>query len=110
MQGRDRCADVVAGVSVGARVLGYLSALLFSPFILIFLWMIARGELGTIGASYRQRQRLNHTRKVRPSAPAMPMRIQLGMIYLQQLRKATPITHFRKAIEIDPPRSMRDIG
>jgi Tfp pilus assembly protein PilF len=105
--GYDKAAIAVLtswpGVSLGARVLGYLSAFLFSPFILIFLWMITRGEVGSIGASYRQRQRF---RRYLESSTINPRdadaHYQLGLIYLQRRQEGDAESHFRKAIEIDP--------
>ena len=90
-------------VSVGARVFGYLRPLLFSPFILIYLWMIARGEVGSLGASYRQRQNF---RRYLESSTINPRdadaHYQLGLIYQSRRQDAEAEKSFRKAVEIDP--------
>lgn len=90
-------------VSLGARLLGYLSPILLSPFILIYLWMISRGEIGSIGSAYRQRQNFRRYLENSTINPRdADAHYQLGLIYQGRRQDAEAERSFRKAVEIDP--------
>lgn len=90
-------------VSLGARLLGYLSPILLSPFILIYLWMISRGEIGSIGSAYRQRQNFRRYLENSTINPRdADAHYQSGLIYQGRRQDAEAERSFRKAVEIDP--------
>lgn len=90
-------------VSLGARVFGYLRPILFSPFILLYLWLIARGEVSSIGSAYRQRQSFRRYLENSTINPRdADAHYQLGLIYQGRHQEAEAEKSFRKAVEIDP--------
>ncbi|HVF87927.1 MAG TPA: tetratricopeptide repeat protein [Pyrinomonadaceae bacterium] len=90
-------------LSMGARLFTYVSPYLFSPFLLFYAYMYFRGELGTIGNSYRHRQNF---RRFLENATLNPhdaeAHYQLGLVYLQRRQDKEAAEHFKRAVEIDP--------
>ncbi len=84
-------------------VLGPVTSLLGSPFVLYFLYQAFRGELGDIGASFRSRG--NFRRQLEAAAlnvhDADP-HYQLGLIYQQRRQYTQAVEEFKRAIAIDP--------
>jgi tetratricopeptide (TPR) repeat protein len=93
--------------SAGMYVFRLVSPLLFSPFLLFFIYLYFGGYLrsgisGT-GGAFRQRQnfkRFLHNATVNPrDADA---HVQLALIYLQRRQEAKALEHLNRAVEIDP--------
>lgn len=104
-------AGIVVGTAwvsfgLGGVVLAHVSPLLFSPFLLFWLFIYFGGYLGGevrgFGNARRRKQNLKrflHNATVNPrDADA---HVQLGLIYLQRRQDALAIEHLEKAIEID---------
>jgi tetratricopeptide (TPR) repeat protein len=90
-------------MSIGSHLFTLISPYLFSPFLLFYAYIYFRGEVGTIGTAYRQRQNL---RRFLQSATLNPRdaeaHLQLGLIYLQRRQETEAVARFKRAIEIDP--------
>jgi tetratricopeptide (TPR) repeat protein len=88
-------------ISAGMLVFKYIPPLLFSPFLLFYAYAYFRGELGTIGGAYRQRQNF---RRFLNNAALNPhdsdAHVQLGLIYKQRRQPDQALKHFQKAVEI----------
>lgn len=89
-------------INLGARVLGFVSPFLLSPFILFYAWMYFSGEAKTFGQSFRSRQNF---RRFLNNAAVNPRdadaHIQLGILYKQRRQTSEAVKHFEKALEID---------
>jgi tetratricopeptide (TPR) repeat protein len=90
-------------MSAGTQVFKYISPFLFSPFLLFYAYAYFRGELGTVGNAYRQRQNF---RRFLNNATLNPhdsdAHVQLGLIYKQRHQTEEALKHFQKAVEIEP--------
>jgi tetratricopeptide (TPR) repeat protein len=94
----------VATISVSWVSL-FLSAFLFvlaSPFFLILLYFLFRGQFGDIGSSFRQRQGFRRSLEAATVNPRdAEAHYQLGLIYQQRRQYGEAIARFNRAIEID---------
>jgi tetratricopeptide (TPR) repeat protein len=90
-------------ISIGGRILNYISPYLFSPFLLFYAFLYFRGEAGTLNNAFRQRQNF---RRFLNSATINPndaeAHVQLGLLYNQRRQMEEARTHFEKAVEIEP--------
>jgi tetratricopeptide (TPR) repeat protein len=90
-------------MSLGSHLFTIISPYLFSPFLLFYAYIYFRGEVGTIGTAYRQRQNF---RRFLQSATINPRdaeaHLQLGLIYLQRRQETEAVARFKRAIEIEP--------
>jgi tetratricopeptide (TPR) repeat protein len=89
-------------MSLGAHLFTLVSPYLFSPFLLFYVYMYFRGEVGTIGTAYRHRQNF---RRFLNAATVNPRdaeaHYQLGIVYQQRRQDAEAVARFTRAIEID---------
>jgi tetratricopeptide (TPR) repeat protein len=73
-----------------------------SPFILYYLWLAFRGDVGDLSQAFRSRQNF---RRLMDAAALNPHdaepHYQLGLIHQQRRQYAQAIAEFRRAIEID---------
>jgi tetratricopeptide (TPR) repeat protein len=89
-------------ISAGSRVFAYIPPLFFSPFLLFYAFIYLRGEAGTIGQSFRNRQNF---RRFLENATLNPndadAHVQLGLLHLQRRQEKEAIERFKRALEID---------
>jgi tetratricopeptide (TPR) repeat protein len=89
-------------MNLGTHIFRFIPPLLFSPFLLFYALAYFRGEVGTIGSAYRQRQNF---RRFLNNAALNPhdsdAHVQLGLIYKQRRQMDEALKHFQKAVEID---------
>lgn len=90
-------------ISIGGRILNYISPYLFSPFLLFYAFLYLRGEAGSLNNAFQQKQNF---RRFLNSATVNPndaeAHVQLGLLYNQRRQTAEALKHFEKAIEIEP--------
>lgn len=93
-------------LSLGMYVFQYVSPWLFSPFLLILLFMYFGGSIGGevsgVGNAFRQKQnfkRFLHNATVNPKDA--DAHLQLALIYLQRRQEARAVEHLTKALAID---------
>ncbi|HEX8194763.1 MAG TPA: tetratricopeptide repeat protein [Pyrinomonadaceae bacterium] len=90
-------------ISFGNRVLGFISPFLFSPLLLVFVFLLLRGEASAFGDAFRQRRNF---RRFLQNATVNPRdadaHVQLGILYKQRRQFDEAVRHFEKAIEIEP--------
>lgn len=90
-------------INFGARIFGFISPLLLSPFLLFYAFMLLRGEASTLGGAFRQRQNF---RRFLQNATVNPRdadaHVQLGVLYKQRRQTDEAVRHFERAIEIEP--------
>lgn len=104
-------AAVMSVVSVASLGIGYFLYLSFggvlrflaSPFILLYLWWIFRGDFGDIAQSFRSRQDFKRYLEAASLNPhdAEP-HYQLGLVYQKRRQYSEAIERFQKAVAIDP--------
>jgi tetratricopeptide (TPR) repeat protein len=94
------------GLSLATNVFQLVSPLMFSPFLLFFIYTYFSGRLGSeisgYGTALRQKQnfkRFLHNATENPHDAAA--HVQLGLIYRQRRQAAKSLAHLRKAVEID---------
>jgi tetratricopeptide (TPR) repeat protein len=89
-------------ISFGAHLFAYVSPFLFSPFLVFYGYQYFRGEMGTIGLAYRQRQNFKRFLDQATLNPRdAEAHYQLGLVYLQRRQEAEAVARFRRAVEID---------
>jgi len=90
-----------AGLYLFLRLGGVLRYIA-SPFILYYLWMAFRGDVGDLSQAFRSRQNF---RRLMDAAALNPhdaeVHYQLGLIHQKRRQYTQAIAEFRRAIEID---------
>ena len=82
--------------------LGHVTGFLASPFILYYLYMAFRGDLGAIGQSFRSRQNFKRMMEASTLNPHdADAQYQLGLIYQQRRQYSEAIARFQAAVKID---------
>jgi tetratricopeptide (TPR) repeat protein len=90
------------GVSWLATLLESAFLLLASPFLLIWVFMLMRGEASELGASYSRRQSFRRSLEAATVNPRdAEAHYQLGLIYQQRRQYSEAISRFKRAVEID---------
>jgi len=93
--------SIVAGMIVWGIVGGVLP-FLASPFILYFLFMAFRGNIGDITQGFRARQNFKRMMEAATLNPHdADAQHQLGLIYLQRRQYTEAIARFERAVKID---------
>ncbi len=83
--------------------LRFLLGWLASPFFLFFVFFYLRGELGALGAGWRNRQTFRRNLEAAAVNPHDgEVQYQLGLIYQQRRQFTEAIRRFRNAVAIDP--------
>jgi tetratricopeptide (TPR) repeat protein len=94
-------AAMAAGLFLYLRF-GGVFRYLASPFLLYYLWMAFRGDVGDLSQAFRSRQNF---RRLMDAAALNPHdaepHYQLGLIHRQRRQYAHAIAQFTRAIEID---------
>jgi hypothetical protein len=84
------------------RTFGGVLSFLASPFILYFLYIALRGEIGDIAHGFRVRQNFKRMMEAAALNPHdADAQVQLGLIYQQRRQYGEAIARFQKALEID---------
>jgi tetratricopeptide (TPR) repeat protein len=96
-------AVATVGVSWVSTLLESFFLLLASPLLLIWVFLLMRGEASELGASYSRRQSFRRSLEAATVNPRdAEAHYQLGLIYQQRRQYSEAITRFRRAVEIDP--------
>jgi len=83
--------------------LRFLLGWLASPFFLFFIFFYLRGELGSLGAGWRNRQTFHRNLEAATVNPHDgEAQYQLGLIYQQRRQLTEAIRRFENAVAIDP--------
>jgi tetratricopeptide (TPR) repeat protein len=94
---------VTVSVSWVSLLLSGFLYILASPFFLILLFFLLRGQFGDIGSSFRQRQSFRRSLEAATVNPRdAGAHYQLGLIYQQRRQYSEAIARFKQAVEIDP--------
>ena len=87
--------------SLQAKLFATVSPLLFSPFLVICVFQMFRGDIGDIGFSLRQRQGFRRSMEAATINPRdAGAHYQLGLIYQYRRQYAEAISRFEKAVQI----------
>jgi tetratricopeptide (TPR) repeat protein len=88
---------------VQVHLFSMASPLLFSPFILYYVYIYTRGDIGDIGFSYRRRRNFRrHLEQATVNPRDAEAHYQLGLVYQQRRQIPEAVKRFTRAIEIDP--------
>jgi tetratricopeptide (TPR) repeat protein len=83
--------------------LRYLLGWLASPFFLFFIFYYLRGEMGDLGAGWRNRQNFRRNLEAAAVNPHDgEVQYQLGLIYQNRRQTTEAIRRFEQAVAIDP--------
>jgi tetratricopeptide (TPR) repeat protein len=84
-------------------VVGGLSYLFASPFVLYFLYIMFGSRLQSLGSGLRNRQHFQQQLEVATTNPHdADAHYQLGLIYQQRRQASEAIARFERAVQIDP--------
>lgn len=94
---------IAVGGYYASDQIGGVSHLLFSPFLLIFLYPVIRGYYDSFSGGLRTRQNFRRTLEAATLNPRdADAHYQLGLIYQERRNYAEAVSRFTKAAQIDP--------